>query len=309
MRNDDSMQQKLHEDYKSDTKEKLMPIYYIIEPTNFCNYACTICPNKFYRPEEKGFMEWNLFKKIVLQIKDYAQVIQLYWLGEPLLHSNLCRMIAFCKDNTTAKVMLSTNGSLLDEEYVVNLVNSGLDKLIVSMDAAESQSIYDAIRKNGNLKTLNNNVSNLLKYSSCIDITLQFILTFANKEEKNIFLSNWSDKNIKISVQCLYTWAGQMPELANMSDHLSSMIGQKRDKCADLWYKMAIHWNGKVSLCCFDWSFDNVVGDLTEESVCDVWNSNEINAIRNMHRAFKFEKICEKCDAWALENEYETLFD
>lgn len=55
-----------------------LPKYYIIEPTNVCNYKCSICPNRLYSKEEQGYMDWALFVRLLSQIKDCAQVIQLY---------------------------------------------------------------------------------------------------------------------------------------------------------------------------------------------------------------------------------------
>lgn len=286
-----------------------LPPYYIIEPTNYCNYACRICPNRFYKDSEKGFMDFGLFSKILEQIKDVAEVIQLYWLGEPLLHPQIIMMIEACKAKTHAKVMISTNGSLLSEEFAKKLVDARLDKLIVSMDAAASNEIYQSIRCNGNIELLNNNVSNLLKYASTLDITLQFILTFENQCEKEAFIKKWENKGVKISIQCLYTWANQMSELKKMSDYLSPMIAKSRVPCADLWYKMAIHWDGHVSRCCFDWSFDSCVGDVKKDSVFDVWNSAQMRNLRKQHCKADYAGICKNCDAWATEEEYDTLFD
>lgn len=299
-----------HIDYE--TRKSLIrnyPIYFIIEPTNYCNYKCSICPNQYYANEEKGYMSIDLFDKILEQIKNVAEVIQLYWLGEPLLHPGIFDMIRMCKEKTNAKIMISTNGSLLSDDVVKKLVNSGLDKLIVSMDAASSNSIYQSMRCGGDLETINFNVSNLIKYSSNIDITLQFILTFANKCEKDSFVSKWANKGVKVSIQCLYTWANQMPELNSMSDFLSPMRNVKRVPCADLWYKMAIHWNGMVSRCCFDWSFKSIVGNVSEQEVFSVWNSSEMQKLRIQQTNERYQGICCNCDAWASEEEYETLFD
>lgn len=312
MKNNISMEEKdkIHEDYILKNEiTKSLPIYYIIEPTNHCNFACKICPNRFYSHDEKGYMSISLFEKIISQIGDIAEVIQLYWLGEPLLHPEIIDMISICKKKTHAKIMISTNGSLLDDTCARKMVDAGLDKLIVSMDAAESHSIYETIRCNGNIDALNNNVSNLLKYSDVLDITLQFILTFDNQSEREAFEKKWSQKGAKISIQCLYTWANQMPELNNYSNYLSPMLGEDQVPCADLWYKMAIHWNGKVSMCCFDWSFDNCIGDINIQTIASIWNDYKIVSLRNHHCNGSYPGICKKCDAWATEKEYDTLFD
>lgn len=301
----------IQEAYYGNVAHNIMPAFYVIEPTNLCNYSCPMCPNKFYKKDEKGILKRDLFVRVIAQIREYADVIQLYWVGEPLLADDIFWMIKYCKKNTTAKIMISTNGSLLSREKAEALVKSGLDKLIVSMDAAESDSIYKQMRTNGNIDTLNSNVNHLLSLTSQLDITLQFILTKVNEFEKEKFIKQWQDKGVKLSIQCLYTWADQMPELKNFSNLLSPMIGEKRVPCADLWYKMVMHWNGDVAVCCFDWSFENTIGNVNSESVQEIWNGAKIKALRKLHYQGQTDllKLCKNCDAWATEFEYENLFD
>ena len=301
---------RVHQSYIFGSVESsIMPVYYILEPTNRCNYACGICPNRLYTEDEKGFMPIELFERIINQIKDYAEVIQLYWVGEPLLHPEISKMIALCKRHTSAKIMISTNGSLLSEDVILNLISNRLDKLIVSMDAAESEEIYRMIRINGDLLTLNGNVMALLNHASELDITLQFILTNTNETEKEKFIKKWDKRGVKISIQCLYTWANQLSELRDESFYLSPMVGTTQTACSDLWYKMPIHWNGKVSRCFFDWSFNNTIGDANTQSIAEIWNSDKLRQLRYQHYNKIFDCLCGQCDAWAVESEYETLFD
>lgn len=302
--------EQLHLSYLNDTTCcSIMPSFYIIEPTNYCNYSCPICPNRLYVDHEKGYMSFDLFEKIVLQIKAFADIIQLYWVGEPLLHPRIFDMISYCKANTRAKVMISTNGSLLSEDNCRKLVASGLDKLIVSMDAADSNEVYNAMRTCGDIAKLNTNVTHLMSYANQLDITLQFILTNVNEIEKDKFVKKWESYGVKISVQCLYTWANQLPELNDFSHYKSPMIGQARVPCADLWYKIAIHWNGYVSRCCFDWSFKNIIGNLNSMTIREVWNASKLHSLRDCHQKLNFDTLCKECDAWATEQEYEYLFE
>ena len=123
----------------------MLPSFYVIEPTNRCNLKCSICPNSIGYPLKRGYMEWDLFVKIINQIKNVAQIIQLYWMGEPLLHTRLIDMIKYIKKNTCAKVIISTNGNLLNKKIANLLIDSGIDKIIISCDAAESQEVYSQI--------------------------------------------------------------------------------------------------------------------------------------------------------------------
>ena len=273
---------------KEDMEELPLPPYYIIESTNNCNFCCPICPNSFYN-DKKGCMDNELLMNILTQISESARVIQLYWLGEPLLDDTICDKVKKCKEMTTAKVILSTNGSLLTEKYALRLCESGLDELIVSVDACESQEIYEKIRAGGNLKRLNENLETLLKCSGRMKVILQFIDMFVNKCEKKAFLNKW--KHCQTEISCLYTWSNQIPALNLSSDNLSPVRDKQRMPCADLWTKMAIHWNGTVSVCCFDFSDRVHLGNCTEETLYAIWNGEKATRVRQEHQSGNYSGL------------------
>jgi MoaA/NifB/PqqE/SkfB family radical SAM enzyme len=260
----------------------------------------------------KGIMDLKLFKNILGQIKNYAKVIQLYWMGEPLMNKNLFDKIRLCKNDTQAKVIISTNGSLLNDGNIISLLESGVDKIIVSMDAATNNDIYSNIRKGGNLDRLNNSVEKLIaenkKRNKKVAIFLQFIQLYENESQKEAFLNRWSKFDCMTNLSCLYSWCNQMPELSEKSPFLSPMIGTERVACSDLWFKACIRFDGEVSLCCFDWNNSVSLGSLENDNLRTIWNNKLINQIRSEHRENKFIRLCYKCDAWAIKTEYGTSF-
>jgi len=287
-----------------------LPQYYIVEPTNICNYRCPICPNRFLLPEEKGYMELGVFESIILQIKEYAKVIQLYWMGESLLHPKLIEMVNFCKQNTHAKIILSTNGSLLGCDIADGIIDSGIDEIIISLDAATDEKAYEAIREGGNLSLVNNNIEYLLSRNTNVNIVLQFIDMYINRHEREKFKEKWASYNCNINIQCLYSWANQIPSLNLASNNLSPQIHKKRNPCADLWNKMSIHWDGRISICCFDWCATTILGDVKHDTLINIWQGEIATSLRKIHSNKQFEniKICRDCDAWAEPSEYYTIF-
>ena len=287
-----------------------LPPYYIIEPTNICNFRCPICPNSIsYPPKVQGMMPMSLLDRILFQISDSAQVIQLYWMGEPLLNPHIFDMIKACKERTNAKIIMSTNGSLLSNNASQKLSESGLDEIIVSVDACDSQDIYGRIRVGGDVKTLNNNIHALIRNKGNMSIVLQFIDMFINRTEKDAFLEKWKNYDCKLEVSCLFTWSNQIPSLSLASDNLSPVLRKERVPCADLWNKMAIHWDGEVSACCFDYSNTLSFGNCAINSLIDIWNSKAAHSLRRQHIRGDYSiSICKNCDAWAEPDEYIEMF-
>jgi MoaA/NifB/PqqE/SkfB family radical SAM enzyme len=111
------------------------PVCLYLETTNRCNLLCTTCPRTFEALEPPGDMSWELFTKVVDQFPRIARVV-LHGVGEPMMVRALPRMIRYLKDRGTY-VLFNTNGTLLSERKGRELIDSGLDELRVSLDAAE----------------------------------------------------------------------------------------------------------------------------------------------------------------------------
>jgi MoaA/NifB/PqqE/SkfB family radical SAM enzyme len=114
------------------------PVCLYLETTNRCNLLCTTCPRTFEDLEPPGDMHWDLFTKIVDQFPKIARAV-LHGVGEPMMVRNLPRMIRYLKDRGTY-VLFNTNGTLLTARKGAELIDSGLDELRVSLDAAEPEA-------------------------------------------------------------------------------------------------------------------------------------------------------------------------
>jgi MoaA/NifB/PqqE/SkfB family radical SAM enzyme len=111
------------------------PVCLYLETTNRCNLLCTTCPRTFEALEPPADMSWELFIRIVDQFPRIARVV-LHGVGEPMMVPALPRMIRYLKDRGTY-VLFNTNGTLLTRHKGQELIDSGLDELRVSLDAAE----------------------------------------------------------------------------------------------------------------------------------------------------------------------------
>ena len=119
------------------------PVCLYLEVTNRCNLLCETCPRTFEELEPPADMSWELFTRIVDQVPNVARVV-LHGVGEPMLVKALPRMIRYLKDRGTY-VLFNTNGTLLQPKKFQELIDTGLDELRVSLDAADRKS-YAAIR-------------------------------------------------------------------------------------------------------------------------------------------------------------------
>jgi MoaA/NifB/PqqE/SkfB family radical SAM enzyme len=114
------------------------PVCLYLETTNRCNLLCTTCPRTFEALEPPADMSWQLFTRIIDQFPRIARVV-LHGVGEPMMVPALPRMIRYLKDRG-AYVLFNTNGTLLSRRRGQELIDSGLDELRVSLDAAEPEA-------------------------------------------------------------------------------------------------------------------------------------------------------------------------
>jgi MoaA/NifB/PqqE/SkfB family radical SAM enzyme len=117
---------------------EIEPVCLYLETTNRCNLLCTTCPRTFEALEPPADMGWELFTRIVDQFPRIARVV-LHGVGEPMMVPALPRMIRYLKDRGTY-VLFNTNGTLLSRRKGQELIDSGLDELRVSLDAAEPEA-------------------------------------------------------------------------------------------------------------------------------------------------------------------------
>src|ERR1700682_2671366 len=122
------------------------PVCLYLETTNRCNLLCTTCPRTFEALEPPADMSWDLFTRIVDQFPQIARVA-LHGVGEPMMVRALPRMIRYLKDRGVY-VLFNTNGTLLSPKKHQAMIDTGLDELRVSLDAADAKTFLAVRGKN-----------------------------------------------------------------------------------------------------------------------------------------------------------------
>jgi MoaA/NifB/PqqE/SkfB family radical SAM enzyme len=117
------------------------PVCLYLETTNRCNLLCETCPRTFEELEPPADMSWELFTAIVDQVPAIARVV-LHGVGEPMLVKDLPQMIRYLKERGSY-VLFNTNGTLLTPRKGRELIESGLDELRVSLDAADAAAFRE----------------------------------------------------------------------------------------------------------------------------------------------------------------------
>lgn len=115
----------------------------IIEATNQCNLACSICLRQSWG-EIPGHMSEAVFSKFVDDLDELSSPPEVFFggYGEPLSHPNILDMIK----RTAAigsKISLITNGTLITPQLIETLVDAGLQKLWLSVDSSHQDALLE----------------------------------------------------------------------------------------------------------------------------------------------------------------------
>jgi len=294
------------EGVKKTLQEYQFPVDVIVEITNYCNLRCIMCPYPFLK-RKKGEMTFETFKRIIDEVANESPDTRI-WLaimGEPLLiGEKIIEMISYAKNAGIKEINLNTNAVYLSEEMAKNLIESGIDKIIISLDGNSEES-YNKIRKGGDFALVVNNTQKILelikiKKADKPEVIVQFIVMEENEKEVDSFKEFWLDKGAVVKIRPKLGWGNACE--SSILDKLAKKT--ERFPCAWLTRTVSIHWDGTFSQCDADHEGTYSPGHLSEISIKQLWN-NEIAKRRKRHwdNDYDFEP-CKNCKDWLAGRSY-----
>lgn len=285
-----------------------------VEPTNYCNARCPLCPTGASQlRRKKGFMDMKLYKKMIDEVSGKTSSIILWNYGEPFLHPHIFEMIDYAKNNKL-HIVASTNGYVFYSINQINkLANSKLDKLIVSIDGAtdKTNAMY---RKNVNYKKV---ISGLKKFMTIKRKTgqklplveIQFIVMKHNQHEIPKIMKLAKRLGDAISLKKVNTLMVEginhqdwLPDDNRLTRYKKNIIEkaiprkQNFHNCPLVWYSIVVNYDGTINPCCYDYQGEVILGDLNNQKVRDVWTGKKMQAWRkSIIRDRRNNKICRNC--------------
>src|SRR5450759_1716741 len=161
-----------------------MPVSIGAELTNNCNLHCPECSSgSGLMLRDRGYMDIELFNKVISELRPYLYNINLYFQGEPMLHP---LFFSFVRNSIKTHSVVSTNGHFLSDENSEKIVRSGLSKLIISLDGID-QDTYSAYRINGSVNTVTEGIRRVAdakkRCNSSLKIEIQFLVNRLNEQQ------------------------------------------------------------------------------------------------------------------------------
>lgn len=289
-------------------RSPLFPSVLQVQTINRCNAACEFCPYPYtVHLQEKRVMEDALYSKIVdecvreADLRDFVPMSK----NEPLLDVKMEQRVAEFKAKAQPHQMveLVTNGSGLTPTRAQRLMQAGVDLITVSLNASNEQT-YNRVMLNLSWKQVMGNLEALSKMDlSRVNVYLRFVVDQTNRRELLAFRKRWGHFNLfQFNVN---NRAGTVRNYEKMvmkyNEWLSRLrrIGGSRlyPVCPYVFSLMHILENGNVPMCSNDWGDREILGNLREQSIREIYNSPRMNEIRELMLQGRFEEIeaCREC--------------
>lgn len=271
--------------WKLGLKKSFQVVSLVLEPTNHCTLRCAICPTREDMERKRGFMDYDLFKKIIDE-NSHVQFINLFLWGEPLLHPRIFDMIQHAKGKGI-EVNFYSNGTLLDLEKGKLILKNKVDRVVFSLDGVDGT--YEKIR-NYPYEKLEKNILDFLslrkemKASTAIDVSM--VVGKGTEAGVKDFKKRWAGVADTVWLQRQNTYEKK----------------ERTNSCFELWRgNVVIHWNGTVVPCFIDYDATVKLGDANTNSIREIYNGKKYQQIRAMHAKGKFPSICHYCTEFETE--------
>ena len=288
-----------------------VPFTIAIEPTTACNLRCPECPSglrSFTRPT--GNLKKDFFRQVIDE--NYRDLLYLifYFQGEPYINPDFLDMVTYANKRGIYTIT-STNGHFLNDENAKRTIESGLDRLIISVDGT-TQEVYEQYRKEGKLEVVLQGAKNLVKWKRKLGygphLIFQFLVVKPNEHQTRDVQQLAKEigiDEVKFKTAQLYDYQNGNPLMPEQEayrryyrkkDGTYAIKNKLANHCWKLWHSCVITWDGIVAPCCFDKDVTHRLGDTKQESLKAIWKGSSYQDFRRQILRGRAEiDICQNC--------------
>lgn len=282
------------------------PKYFEIETVNACNARCIMCTVDEWNKSkaDKHMMSEKIFNKFADEIGNYNHWIEQVSLnrdGEPTLDRNITKKVKTLKDKGIKRVIFSTNAQLLTEELSREILEAGLDTLMISIDGIKKET-YEKIRVGLNYEKVLKNTINFIKLRNSLNakttLRIRCVEMQENKNELDEWLEFWKKEigdGDSAYIMPMHSWGNQL-----YSENKEKIRYYSNRACIAPFSAVTIHVDGTIPLCSHDFNSKHKMGNISSKSIQDIWQNEKFTLYRKHHKFSNRNRIdiCQGCDIW-----------
>ncbi len=271
------------------------PRFIQLETVTKCNAKCPFCPqNEIVRDPAR--MPEATWKKIVDDTRGWGVTYRPFLTNEPFVDNRMPQIVRYIKENDpTARVEFNTNGELLTEKLGAELLDAGVDIMRFSIDGF-SRETYEPSRVGIDFDRVMSRVQRFLEmwdaggHRDRVFTEVRMIEVPENAHEVTAYREFWGPRCSEVVITSLYQWpwTGQKPEDVVLKP------------CLKILDEMFFYTNGKATICCWDVHEKAVIGDVTTQSVQEIWEGYAARCLRALLDDGRRDLIhlCSRCNAY-----------
>jgi radical SAM protein with 4Fe4S-binding SPASM domain len=290
-----------------------LPLAISVEPTTSCNLGCPECPSglkSFTRP--MGKIEVEKFRQYIDQLSKHLTYLSFYFQGEPYLHKGFLEMVAYAS-RFGIYTATSTNAHFLNDENAKKTIESGLDRLIISIDGV-TQTSYEQYRIGGELAKVIEGTKRILYWREKLNsktpyVVFQFLVVRQNEMEigvvkklaktigvDDVWLKTAQINDYEHDPNQLIPFQNKYSRYTKTKSGETIPKNKLANHCWKMWHSNVVTWDGKVLPCCFDKDAQHQLGNLNQDEMANVWESKNYDEFRKeLMRSRKNIDICSNC--------------
>lgn len=271
-----------------------------------CNAECPHCPytNSNIRDSYKDqpFMPENIFRKIADEAGTYHAYLRISGGGEPMLHAKATELLVYAKQ-VGCKIGLITNGSAFTEKNSIALLQAGIDMIEFSVDACD-EAAYAIVRKGLKWHRLLRNARQMIQLRNDMKSSSKIIASGVNQKEVNIDeVERFWREEIGVDhfvKRKFLTWGVNTQLDDSRSADPTPYLNTDETPCPFIFERLNIDSRGNVMVCGYDISANTSMGNVTHQTIKEIWHGKGFEYYRNLHLANRGKEIslCASCPDW-----------
>lgn len=290
------------------------PYLLFIDPSSVCNFKCKFCPcgganrDLWSKDKKVNILSYELYRKVINDLSEFPgklKTLRLYKEGEPLLNKRIPDMIAYARKKAVAdKIDFTTNGSLLEPDLSLAIIDAGINRINISIEAMDEQTYEEISGIRVDYDKILRNLTFLYKHKGNCHIFMKISDLGLGKYTERDFYEKFGELCDEMSVEHVTpVWPEfELKENVQVSEKYD-IFGKKMEErkqilvCPYIFYSLCVNSDGTVSACLMDWNHQIIVGDVKKQSLIEIWNSKILQQMRIDHLKLQKDKYstCKEC--------------
>jgi radical SAM protein with 4Fe4S-binding SPASM domain len=261
-------------------------------------------------------LEEKLFRKTIDELAPHLTWLTFYFQGEPYLHPTFTDLVKYASQKKIYTTT-STNAHYLDSTQARKTVESGLDRLIISIDGT-TQETYSAYRVGGKLEKVLEGTRQIVHWkkelrSRTPHIVFQFLVVRPNEHQINDvkkLARELGVDEVALKTAQVYDYENGnelIPQNSQYARYAQDDSGRWKiknplnDHCWKMWHSCVITWDGAVVPCCFDKDAQHKLGSMQTDTMKNLWQSEPYQKFRaSVLRSRSEIEMCKNCSEGSL---------